>query len=326
MSSQPTPIFIFSLPRSGSTLLQRLLAADAHIATVSESHLLLPFLYSLREQGVFSEYNHAFTAWAIQEFCRNLPGGTAAYLAEIRDMALRLYGRAAGENVTYFVDKAAAYHQIAEEVIQMFPEARVIFLWRNPLAVAASLMESWKNGRWNLFEHDVRLYEGVMQLTAVHEKYAAQVHALRYEDLLTQPEVEMERIFTYLQLPFERRILDTFAQVSLQGQTGDMVGMAQYHTLNREPLQKWKRTLANPLRKMWSGRYLRTLGSERLGQMGYSLDELLHELRGLPPSGQYLPSDLWRIPYGIAYRYLEGRVFSHKLKRIRAGQRVFAHK
>ena len=41
------PIFIFSAPRSGSTLLQRVLAAHTQVATASEPWILLPLLSPL---------------------------------------------------------------------------------------------------------------------------------------------------------------------------------------------------------------------------------------------------------------------------------------
>jgi hypothetical protein len=46
MSARPTPLFLLSLPRSGSTLAQRILAAHAGIATTSEPWILLPYLYA----------------------------------------------------------------------------------------------------------------------------------------------------------------------------------------------------------------------------------------------------------------------------------------
>lgn len=325
MSNYPTPIFIFSLPRSGSTLLQRLLAAHAQIATVSESHLLLPFLYTLKYEGVYSAYNHRFTVWAMEEFCRNLPGGTAAYRAEIRELVLRLYAQATEEKATYFVDKAAAYHLIAPEIMQLFPESKIIFLWRNPLAVAASLMESWQGGRWNLYEHDTRLYEGLPQLISAF-KQADNVLSLRYEDLLQQPKQEMARIFNYLQLPFDSDVIFSFAQVQLKGRTGDVVGMTRYQTLSQEPLQKWRQTLTNPLRKAWSRRYLRYIGAANLATIGYDLDDLLNQVKETPISVQYLWSDLLRMPYGVLYRYLEGPSMKHKWQRWRSGRRIYAHK
>src|SRR5919107_2181016 len=46
VSARPTPLFLLSLPRSGSTLAQRILAAHGGIATTSEPWILLPYLYA----------------------------------------------------------------------------------------------------------------------------------------------------------------------------------------------------------------------------------------------------------------------------------------
>ena len=75
MSARPTPLFLFSLPRSGSTLAQRILAAHGGIATTSEPWILLPYLYTLRDNGIYAEYNHRSLISAIEDFYEMLPGG-----------------------------------------------------------------------------------------------------------------------------------------------------------------------------------------------------------------------------------------------------------
>ena len=46
MSIKSTPLLLLSLPRSGFTLAQRLLAANDAIARASESWILLPYLWA----------------------------------------------------------------------------------------------------------------------------------------------------------------------------------------------------------------------------------------------------------------------------------------
>ena len=55
------PIFLICSPRTGSTLLQRILASHSKISSEGETHLLLPLLYAIRKEGVYSEYNHQQT-------------------------------------------------------------------------------------------------------------------------------------------------------------------------------------------------------------------------------------------------------------------------
>jgi hypothetical protein len=70
-----TPIFLLSLPRSGSTLVQRVLAAHDGVATAAEPWILLPQIYALRTEGAYAEYGHALATRAIGDFARNLDGG-----------------------------------------------------------------------------------------------------------------------------------------------------------------------------------------------------------------------------------------------------------
>ena len=90
------PIFLLSISRSGSTLIQRIIAAHGGIATASEPWLLLPHAYTLRRQGIDAEYVHPLLVEAIEDFGERLPGGVVDYLAEVRAFALRLYDKAAG--------------------------------------------------------------------------------------------------------------------------------------------------------------------------------------------------------------------------------------
>src|SRR5262249_20278294 len=68
-----TPILLLSLPRSGSTLVQRVLAAHPGVATASEPWLLLPLLLPLRDDvpapGGWQPRVHS----ALEDFARMLP-------------------------------------------------------------------------------------------------------------------------------------------------------------------------------------------------------------------------------------------------------------
>ena len=50
------PIFIVSFPRSGSTLLQRILSTSSDIATAPEPWVALPIAYMMKSVGESSEY------------------------------------------------------------------------------------------------------------------------------------------------------------------------------------------------------------------------------------------------------------------------------
>jgi hypothetical protein len=326
MGNELKPLFLFSLPRSGSTLCQRILGAHHDIGTAYEPFILLPFLYSLREKGVYSEYYHEHAAIGIQDFCSEFPNGVNDYLAEMRNFVLRLYKKAANENVKYFLDKTPYYSWIVEDIIRLFPEGKFIFLWRNPLSIVSSIMESWNGGRWNLYKHDMYLYEGLDNLISAYQNYAQISVQIRYEDVITNPILEWQRVFNYLELEFDPEQLRRFSDIKFNARLATDPDLKKYTALSQEPLQKWREILANPIRKIWCRRYLRWIGRERLSLMGYDLDELLAELDVAHSTLRFMASDSWRMPMGLGYRLMEGGILKHKLQALISRRRIYIHK
>jgi Sulfotransferase family len=303
------PIFIFSITRSGSTLLQRVIAAHEGVATVSEPWLLLPALYALRERGVVAEYTHPLMSRAVREFCETLPAGVDDYHEELRSFALRLYRKAACEDARYFVDKSPPYYFVANEVIELFPDAKFVFLWRNPLSVVASIIDTWQGGTWGATAFREDLFVGLPRLVATYREQGALAHSVRFEDLLGgESERHWHALFDYLELDFDPRALERFAEVRLAGRMGDQVGVRAYQSLDREPTAKWKRTLANPLRRAWCRRYIGYLGGERLALMGYDKERLLRELRAQPHTSASLFRDARRLAADLAKEPIRVRV------------------
>jgi hypothetical protein len=306
------PIFLFSLPRSGSTLTQRLLSTHEEIATASEPWILLPYLYTLRDRGVYADYIHKSAVRAIRDFCRLMPEGEEGYLSELRNFVLQLYAKASGGTTRYFLDKTPSYSLIAEEILRLFPEGKFILLWRNPLAVVASMLETpWGPGagEWNLYNRELQLFEGLESLVNVSQRHRAMVHVVRYEDILANPYEELSRIFEYLGLAYNASSLDRFKFVKLEGDFKDQFGIELYDRVSTEPLEKWKRTLTNPIRKAWCRSYLRWIGAERLALMGYDFDVLLADLHSVPTSLQWLVSDARHVGYGMARNLYRAWIF-----------------
>jgi hypothetical protein len=292
------PIFLLSLPRAGSTFVQRVLATHEEICTAAEPWILLPQLYALRSRGVVTEYNQEMSAQAIQDFIEELPGGMDTYRDELRRFVIRLYNDACGEKGRYFLDKSPRYHLIVHELFELFQDAKFIFLWRNPLAVLASSNETWAGGRWSVHRWEIDLFDGLANLQSAYERYRDRACGVRFEDLIAEPADTWPRVFEYLELSFDPQALREFASVPLRGRMGDPSGRVQYQAISREPLDKWKRSLGNPYRKAWCRRYLEWIGERRLSLMGYRLDDLIRELDGTPSSPRLLASDLMRAAYG----------------------------
>ena len=263
---------------------------------------------------MYAEYSHKVMVQAVADFCRELPGGMDDYFEELRTFALRLYAKATDGEARYFLDKTPRYHLVVDDVIRLFPDGKFIFLWRNPLAVIASIIETWGQGKWNLYVCKVDLFDGLENLISAYQAHASQVCAVTYENLLSNPEAEWQRVFAYLELPFDAELLSRFKEVQLSGRMGDPTGVQQYQVLSKEPLEKWKSVLTNPIRKAWCRRYLRWLGSERLATMGYDLEELLGALDSISLGMKFVGADIYRMARGLVYCLLETQIIKNKLK------------
>jgi Sulfotransferase family len=302
------PIFLFSVSRCGSTLAQRVIAAHEGVVTVSEPWLLLPHAYALRSEGVRAEYYHPLMVSAINDFCAQLPAGVEDYRHESREFALRLYEKATGGGARYFLDKSPAYYLIAEEIMRLFPEGKFIFLWRNPLSVLASIIETFNDGRWSPTVARGDLFIGLPRLLAAYRANGARAHSVRYEDLIGGGDAAWRGLMEYLEIDFDPRTLESFTEVRLNGRMGDPTGVARYSSLDSGPMHKWKDTLANPVRKAWCRRYISYLGAERLALMGYDASGLLEELDSQPASARSLGLDLRRLLLDVAKEPVRVRI------------------
>jgi sulfotransferase family protein len=320
-----TPIFIFSLPRSGSTLTQRILATHAAVATASEPWILLPFIYGSGREGLYAEYGHRVALKAIEDFCESLPGGRSDYLGEIGELALRLYARSAKGNARFFVDKTPRYHVICAEILRLFAEGKFVFLWRNPLAIISSIIETWGKGRWNIYEFDFDLFDGLESLVEACRKAGNRACSVRYEEIVGQGSEARRRLFSHIGLEFDDSRAAQISSVQLPGRMGDQTGTGLYFALSDEPMEKWKKTLESPIRKMWCRRYLGWIGEERLKVMGYDIRALLRDLDSIPTRPTTMISDIARMFFGLLVRTCEPWIVRDKLIRLSRGKRLHAH-
>lgn len=284
-----------------------MLAAHPAISTVPEPWILLPLVYATRERGVRAEYWHQAAAQAIKDFGRELPEGDLD--AGVRDLALDLYAKAAEPDATYFLDKTPHYHFIAADIIRLFPDGKFVFLWRNPLAILASLLETFRAGRFQpaYFKRD--LVDGYRNLVEARQLAGERAHAVRYEELVSDGEPPWRSLFDFLELDFDPAVLSDFADVSLTGRFGDPTGASRYRSLSTEPLEKWTHTLDGEVRRRWCSRYLDQLGERALEAMGYDAADLRRQL-GETPASRSSTRDVLDLGLSIAGQAMRDRALS----------------
>lgn len=306
------PIFILSQPRAGSTLLQRIMAASNDIKSVSEPWILLPFLYSTKENGVYAEYGHKLMVQGVKDFCSKLPNGIGEYYNEIRNMTLNLYQNCGSKEAKYFLDKTPRYYLIIEELFKVFPEGKFIFLFRNPLAVVASIVQTWQKNRWCLYHNKIDLYYGIVKLIESYVAFSSKAFLVNYEQLVRYPENTIKNIFNYIELPYHDNLLKSFKNISFDGSWGDKAGIKKYHAISNDSLEKWQTILVTTIRKNWSIKYLKWIGKERLHKIGYDLEDLLIKIKSTTTDNKFLLDDFFLTIYGYMYSFTEPTILKDK--------------
>ena len=197
-------VFIIGPPRSGSTLLQRMLGSHAEIHTHAEPHIITP----LAHLGYFANvdkapYDHINSAEAIREFIQDLPAGEEDYVDACRAYTDVLYGRMlekSGKKI--FLDKTPAYALVLPFLARLYPRARYLVLTRHPLAVLSSYANSFFEGDYQaaVSFNDI-LGRYVPAMADFIRQAKVPLYQVRYEDLVSEPEKILSELFSFLGLP-----------------------------------------------------------------------------------------------------------------------------
>ena len=277
--NKPTPIFIFGLARSGTTLLQRILMAHPEIASTPEPWILLPFLYSRKQTGVLAEYSHNIAFLAISDFVDKFPNKEADFYKELEGFVSSLYAKHCVNKEKYFLDKTPMYYYIIPEIMKTFPDAKFVFLFRNPVQILSSVMNTWSKGGFdNLYRLRDMLFSGPKLLAEGFFMNKEKSISIRYDDLIREPDKTVKKVCDYLQVKFDKSLLTDFNNQKLKGMAVDPTGVKDYNKIDNRPLDKWKKTFHSRCKKRFVLNYLKSIDEATLKTLGYSKKELQKEL------------------------------------------------
>lgn len=277
------PIFLVSLPRSGSTLLQKMLSVSPCVASAAEPWVLLPLVLMRDENASRSIYSSHVAANAVNEFIDSIQGGDKCFDRAVRNFALELYG-AAADGLPYFLDKTPRYYLIVEELMRVFPDAKFILLTRNPMAVLASISRTFCKGRFAWFDYWVDWLLGHERMAKAIESGGDRDNVLvvRYEELIKDPSGEMARISSWLGISFMEDMISKYKTVQWTGRMGDPKGVSSYQSVSIQSTLNWRSFYSSRFRKMVGSEMLDKVGAQTLALFGYPIDDLKNELNGIP--------------------------------------------
>lgn len=196
-------VFVGGCPRSGTTLVQRLL--NSHPAIVGRAEFdYLPEIIQLHSRirgaagdrliqyGAPGRFDHLFGDLVFQLLSGDhLPHGTR-YISEKTP-----------DNIVVFKDLA-----------RLFPEARFVAVARDPRAIFASWLAVARRagkGQTHLGATKSEMATSVARYlnttSRALEQVASRGHLVRYENLVTDPEQEMKHLATFLEVDYNPLML-----------------------------------------------------------------------------------------------------------------------
>ena len=276
-------IFLIGAPRSGTTLLARMLGAHSMIYGRAEPHLITPIAhlgyYANVQKAPYDPFN---AEQAIREFVTDLPRGEADYLDALRAYTDTLYERmlSTAPGKRFFLDKTPAYALVLPFLVKLYPDAKYIVLTRHPLAVLSSWVESFFDGDYQVaLNHNPLLARYVPALARIlRERPVPFVH-VRYEELVREPEANFRRICDHLGIPFEAAAIEYGEQGDAPKGLGDPTGVAQHNRPVTSSISKWAAEIAaQPELLALVGRLIEELDPADLETLGYPREKMVAQL------------------------------------------------
>jgi hypothetical protein len=227
----PNPyVFLVGSPRSGTTLLQRIVDAHSQIAIASESQWIARYYnrrIGLTPDGIVTPdlvpkllehpkfHRLAISGEVLEELVE--PGGPIEYAAFVSQL-FDHYGRARGKPLAG--DKTPNYTRQIHVLHRLWPRAKFVHLIRDGRDVCLSLL-NWKRKAARMAELFPTWEEDPIATAALcWERDVGQgreqgrllgpesYDEIRYESLVTRPEEEVRGLCSFLGVPYEPAMLE----------------------------------------------------------------------------------------------------------------------
>ena len=199
------PFFIVGCGRSGTTLLRSMLDNHPQVGVPLESLFIIDYLISQRSPSVLRKLlprEYELAEWGLT--CTPDDLSDCATAAEMIDRLHRLYLRTHGKS--RWGQKTPRFVRYGELLLSTFPEARFVHMIRDPRAVARSLVRSEVH-RSTVLHAAQRWVTDVSAGLDLERNHPDKVLRLRYESMVSEPEVELRRVCDFLDLEFVERML-----------------------------------------------------------------------------------------------------------------------
>ena len=231
-----SPVFILGQPRTGSTLIERVISSHSLVHSAGE---LQQFSMSLRRLA-----DHRDPEWFSSEFISQ-----AAELSgnKIGEMYLKTSEKMRGD-LPHFVDKMPSNYRFIPLILKAFPNAKIIHVKRNPMdACFASYKQLFSDAYGHSYDqkemarHHARYYH---LMECWRERFPDRFLDVEYEDVVRDIESNAKKMIDYMDLPWEDGCLDFHKQDVLVATASTVQVREPAHSRSIDRWKKYENQLA----------------------------------------------------------------------------------
>ena len=201
------PIFVIGMPRSGTTLVEQIIASHPQVHGAGELKTFNDVVLTVHGPDgktiPYPDFVPALAAGPLKQI-------GSRYLALVRDLVSRSDGEK--KDAPYVTDKMPSNYYFAGLIHLALPNAKIIHTMRDPVDTCIScfskLFAGEQNHTYDLGELG-RYYKRYQQLMAHWRRVLppGRIFDVRYEDVVADVEGEARRIIAHCGLPWDDRCL-----------------------------------------------------------------------------------------------------------------------
>ncbi len=214
------PVFVTGLPRTGTTLVERIIASHPAMSSVGETSAFAAELRRAASNGAGS----------------GDPANLGRNYMEAASV-LRL-----SRNATHFVDKTLENYLYCGLIHASLPAAKIILVQRRPMDACWAIYKAHFQGKFPFSYHQIELAEYYLAFRRLSQHWKAILPAdalleVNYEDIVRDQEAASRKLVAFVGLPWDDEVL-RFHQSAVPSATASAVQVRR--PIYASSVDKWR--------------------------------------------------------------------------------------
>ena len=247
-------LFLSGNQRSGKTLLQLMLCSHPEITISPGTNVIAKMLYhyprdrplgekGLRDLKRILQKDRKWKAWRVdhRSFIERVNAYRDVTPREVVHDLMSFFRDQTKPGARYIGNKKGCYSKEGDVVKRVFPDAKLVFIVRDARGAVSSMLETQP-------EHDIYSASLTWRLKArrireIRSAFPRDVHVVRYEALVSDPERASRALCTFLDLDYDPAMLRDYRSNDAIRHRTDTTHHETYQGITTSMIDEWKQRL-----------------------------------------------------------------------------------